>query len=206
MPERSREQRKAAARVQVWGRVIQRLLYALYRQRIFVLLVVLLAGSAGTYQLWLSRTNLVNEAAASGTAPIEVSVQDVQGSGNNAYTLTLKEKNGNRRISMAVGLTEALAIALSRERSSVQLPKDQQPQAYDLMRESIQQMGGRVDRVVVNDATQREYLAQVILSSNGEVKVIRARPGDAVALALKAGAPIYVEDRVLDRFGTKGSG
>ena len=192
--------------MQVWGRVIQRLLYALYRQRIFVLLVVLLAGSAGTYQLWLSRTNLVNEAAASGTAPIEVSVQDVQGSGNNAYTLTLKEKNGNRRISMAVSLTEALSIALSRERSSVQLPKDQQPQAYELMREAIQEMGGRVDRVVVNDATQREYLAQVILSSNGEVKVIRARPGDAVALALKAGAPIYVEDRVLDRFGTKGSG
>jgi bifunctional DNase/RNase len=206
MPERSTEQRKAAARVQVWGRVFQRLLYALYRQRVFVLLLVLIAGSAGTYQLWLSRTNLVNEAAASGTAPIEVSVQDVQGSGNNAYTLTLKEKNGSRRISMAVSLTEALSIALSRERSSVQLPKDQQPQAYELMREAIQEMGGRVDRVVVNDATQREYLAQVILSSNGEVKVIRARPGDAVALALKAGAPIYVEDRVLDRFGTKGSG
>ena len=192
--------------MQVWGRVFQRLLYALYRQRVFVLLLVLIAGSAGTYQLWLSRTNLVNEAAASGTAPIEVSVQDVQGSGNNAYTLTLKEKNGSRRISMAVSLTEALSIALSRERSSVQLPKDQQPQAYELMREAIQEMGGRVDRVVVNDATQREYLAQVILSSNGEVKVIRARPGDAVALALKAGAPIYVEDRVLDRFGTKGSG
>jgi bifunctional DNase/RNase len=73
------------------------------------------------------------------------------------------------------------------------------------MREAIQEMGGRVDRVVVNDATQREYLAQVILSSSGEVKVIRARPGDAVALALKAGAPIFVEDRVLDRFGSKGS-
>ncbi|HYY88214.1 MAG TPA: hypothetical protein VFA49_05420, partial [Chloroflexota bacterium] len=122
--------------MQVWGRVFQRLLYALYRQRVFVLLLVLIAGSAGTYQLWLSRTNLVNEAAASGTAPIEVSVQDVQGSGNNAYTLTLKEKNGSRRISMAVSLTEALSIALSRERSSVQLPKDQQPQAYELMREA----------------------------------------------------------------------
>ena len=192
--------------MQVLGRVIQRLLYALYRQRVFVLLVLLIVASAGTYTLWLSRTNLVNDAAAAGTAPIEVSVQDVQGAGNNAYTLTLKEKNGNRRISMAVGLTEALAIALSRESRSVQLPKDQQPQAYDLMRESIQQMGGRVDRVVVNDATQSQYLAQVVLSSNGEVKVISARPGDAVALALKSGAPIYVEDRVLDRFGTKGSG
>src|SRR5947209_2554878 len=188
------------------GRVIHRLLYALYRQRVFGLLVSLLGASAGTYALWLSKTNLVNDAAAAGTAPIEVSVQDVQSSGNNAYTLTLKEKNGSRRIAMSVGLTEALAIALSRQSSSVALPKDQQPQAYDLMRESIQQMGGRVDRVVVNDATQSQYLAQVVLSNNGEVKVISARPGDAVALALKSGAPIYVEDRVLDRFGTKGSG
>ena len=192
--------------MQVWVRVFQRLLYALYRQRIFVLLVLLIVASFGTYELWLSRSNLVNDAAAAGTAPIEVSVQDVQGAGNNAYTLTLKEKNGNRRISMAVGLTEALAIALSRQNNSVALPKDQQPQAYDLMRESIQQMGGRIDRVVVNDANQSQYLAQVILSSNGEQKVISARPGDAVALALKSGAPIYVEDRVLDRFGTKGSG
>lgn len=192
--------------MQVWVRVIQRLLYALYRQRVFVLLLLLLAAGVGTYSLWLSKTNLVNDAAAAGTAPIEVSVQDVQGSGNNAYTLTLKEKNGNRRIAMSVGLTEALAIALSRQSSSVALPKDQQPQAYDLMRETIQQMGGRVDRVVVNDATQSQYLAQVVLSNNGEVKVISARPGDAVALALKSGAPIYVEDRVLDRFGTKGSG
>jgi bifunctional DNase/RNase len=194
--------------VQIWARVFQRLLYALYRQRIFVLLVVLIAASFGTYELWLSRTNLVNDAAAAGTAPIEVSVQDVQNSGNSGYTLTLKEKNGNRRIAMSVGLTEALAIALSRQNSQVALPKDQQPQAYDLMRESIQQMGGRVDRVVVNDATQSQYLAQVVLSNGngGDVKVISARPGDAVALALKSGAPIYVEDRVLDRFGTKGSG
>ena len=191
--------------MQIWARVIQRLLYALYRQRVFVLLVLLIAGSLGTYELWLSRSNLVNEAAAAGTLPIEVTVQDVQGPVNNA-TLTLKEKNGSRRIAMAVGGTEALAIALARQSGSVQLPKDQQPQAYELMREAIQQMGGRVDRVVVNDATQSQYLAQVILSSNGEQKVISARPGDAVALALKSGAPIYVEDRVLDRFGTKGSG
>ena len=87
---------------------------------------------------------------------------------NNA-TLTLKEKNGNRRISMAVGLTEALAIA--QKRGQTQIPPDQQPQAYILMRDAIQQMGGRIDRVVVNDATQKEYLAQVVVSNNGDVKV-----------------------------------
>jgi bifunctional DNase/RNase len=191
--------------VALWGRVFQRLLYALYRQRIPVLLLLLIAVSAGTYYLWLNQTNLPAEAAAAGTQPIEVTVTDLQGAANNA-TLTLKEKNGNRRISMAVGLTEALAIA--QKRGQTQIPPDQQPQAYGLMRDTIQQMGGRIDRVIVNDATQSQYLAQIVVSdgASGDVKVIKARPGDAVALALQASAPIYVENQVLDRFGTKGSG
>ena len=188
----------------IWGRVFQRLLYALYRQRIPVLLVLLISAGAGTYYLWLNQTNLPTEAAAAGTAPVEVTVQDLQGAGNNSATLTLKEKNGSRRISMAVGLTEALAIA--RQRGNTQIPPDQQPQAYNLMRDAIQQMGGRVDRVMVNDATQREYLAQIVVSNGGDVKVIKARPGDAIALALQSGAPIFVENQVLERFGTKGSG
>lgn len=187
----------------IWGRVFQRLLYALYKQRIPVLLILLISASAGTYYLWLNQTNLPNEAAAAGTAPVEVTVTDLQGAANNA-TLTLKEKNGSRRISMAVGLTEALAIA--QKRGNTQIPPDQQPQAYSLMRDTVQQLGGRIDRVLVNDATQREYLAEVVVSNNGDVKVVKARPGDAVALALMSGAPIFVENQVLDRFGTKGSG
>jgi bifunctional DNase/RNase len=167
------------------------------------LLLLLIGASAGTYYLWLGKTNLPDQAAAAGTAPVEVTVSDLQGSVSNA-TLTLKEKNGNRRISMAVGTTEALAIA--QQRGSTQIPPDQQPKAYGLMRDAIQQLGGRIDRVVVNDATQREYLAQVVLSNNGEVTVVKARPGDAIALALQSGAPIYVESQVLDKFGSKGSG
>jgi hypothetical protein len=189
--------------VALWGRVFQRSLLALYRQRIPFLVLLLICASVGTYYLWLARTNLPDQAAAAGTAPIEVTVTDLQGSISNA-TLTLKEKNGSRRISMAVGSTEALAIA--QRRGGTQIPPDQQPQAYGLMRDAIQQMGGRIDRVVVNDATQREYLAQVVVSNSGDVKVLKARPGDAVALAMQSGAPIYVEDKVLDRFGTKGSG
>jgi bifunctional DNase/RNase len=188
--------------VALWGRVFKRLLYALGKQRIPVLLVLLIAISASTYYLWLGQTNLPNEAAAAGAQPVEVTVTDLQGAANNA-TLTLKEKNGNRRISMAVGLTEALAIA--QKRGQTQIPPDQQPQAYGLMRDTIQQMGGRIDRVLVNDATQREYLAQIVVSDREDVKVIKARPGDAVALALQTGAPIFVENQVLDRFGSKGS-
>jgi uncharacterized protein len=187
--------------VALWGRVFQRLLYALYKQRIPILLILVISAGAGTYFLWLNQTNLPTEAAAAGTSPVEVTVTDLQGAANNA-TLTLKEKNGSRRISMAVGLTEALAIA--QKRGNTQIPPDQQPQAYNLLRDTVQQMGGRIDRVLVNDATQREYLAEVVVSNNGDVKVVKARPGDAVALALQTGAPIFVENQVLDRFGSKG--
>jgi len=194
--------------VTIWSRVFQRLLYALYRQRIPVLLVVLISVSAGTYYLWLNKSNLPNEAAAAGTAPVEVSVQDLQGQvsqqGILRGTLTLKAKNGNRRIAMAVGSTETLSIL--RARGNTQITRDQEPQAYDLLRDTISQMGGRVDRVIVNDVTNSEYLAQVVVSNNGDVRVVKARPGDAVALALKAGAPIFVEDKVLDKYGTRGSG
>ncbi len=191
--------------MRVTGRVLQRLLFALYRQRLALVVVVLLVGVAAGYEVWLSRTNLVNEAAASGILPVEMVVQDLQPPLNSA-TLTLKEKNGTRRISMAVGATEALAIAISQAKSGVTVPQDQQPKAYDLVRLTVQELGGRIDRVVVNKATQNQYLAQVIVSSNGEAKVVPARPGDAVALALSSKAPIYVEDDVLDKYGTKGNG
>ncbi len=172
-------------------------------------MILLIAVTVGTYYLWLGRTNLPNEAAAAGTAPVEVSVQDLQpqlaGQGILRGTLTLKEKNGNRRIAMGIGTAETLAIARQRGMTG-QLAAEQQPQAYDLLNQTITQLGGRVDRVIVNDVTNTEYLAVVVVSSNGESRVIKARPGDAIALALKAGAPIFVEDRVLDKAGTRGSG
>src|ERR1044071_2905441 len=89
--------RKAAARVTIWGRVFQRLLYALYKQRIPLLLVLLISVSAGTYYLWLNQSNLPAQAAAAGTAPVEVTVTDLQGTVNNA-TLTLKEDRKSTRL------------------------------------------------------------------------------------------------------------
>jgi uncharacterized protein len=178
---------------------------ALGRQRVPLIIILIISVGAGGYYFWLNQSNLPTEAAAAGTAPVEVTVQDLAGQNISQMTLTLKEKNGQRRISMAVGTTEALAIA--RQRGNSQIPPDQQPQAYDLLRDTVKELGGRVERVIVNDATQREYLAQIVLANGGgDVKVIRARPGDAIALALKSNAPIFVEDKVLERFGTKGSG
>jgi bifunctional DNase/RNase len=183
--------------VRLWRRIFQRLLYALvYRARVPVLVVLVLMLGGGTY-LFL-RHNLSTEATPEGVFPIAVDVQPIENQ-RGTLVLTLKEKNGNRRIAMDVGGAEAVTIA--RERGQ---PIQDAPYAYDLMRDVIQQIGGRVDRVIINDANQTQYFAQVIVSTGGETRVVSARPGDAVALALKSGAPIFVEDRVLEQFGARG--
>jgi bifunctional DNase/RNase len=185
--------------MRIWIRVFQRLFRALYRQRVLVLFVLLVAAAAGTYSLYLSRTNLVNEAAAAGQAPVEVTIQSFQPRTGNG-TLTLKEKSGSRRISMSLATTETLAIAKER---GLNVPADQVPQAYDLVRDVVQQLGGRVDRALIYDANPRDYFAEIVITDAGETRIVKSRPGDAVAVALKSGAPIYVEDKVLDQYGTR---
>jgi bifunctional DNase/RNase len=188
--------------VKVWRRIFQRLLYALFfRARVPVLLALVLTLGGAEY-LYL-RNSLATQATPEGVFPIEVMVQPIQVQGSNA-TLTLKEKNGNRRISMSVGGTEAVTIA--RERGPRLQVQGDTSRAYDLMRDVVQQVGGHVDRVIINEGSQTQYLAQVIVSAGGETKIVSARPGDAVALALRTGAPIFVEDKVLEQFGARGGG
>lgn len=195
--------------MRVLQRVIQRLLVAIYKQRVTVLLLLILGIGSIAYLGW--RNLQVAEVTASGLFPVEVAVQPItmRDEGQQVtFTLTLKEMNGNRRISMNVNGSEALAIArekgLARERGSAFRPSEG-PEAYDLVRNAIQEVGGRVERVIVNDADQRGYFAQVVLSANGESKSVNARPGDATALALRANAPIFVEDKILEEFGTRAS-
>ncbi len=179
--------------MRVWRRVFQRLLYALYRKRATILVLLVLGVGGGSYLLW--RNSVATEAAAAGVLPVEVAIQDFQPRSNGTATLTLKEKGGQRRIAMDVTGVEVLVIA----REQGYRTQIEPPRSYDLLRDVIQQLGGRLDRVVINDASDTEYFAQLVVSAAGEPRVIQARPSDAVALALRAGAPIFVEDRVLGR-------
>ncbi len=171
---------------------------ALYRARVSVLLVLVVGLGATEYLVW--RNSLAGEASAAGIFPVEVTVQPIKIQ-NNGLTLTLKEKNGDRRISMNIGGAEAMVIAHER---GPRVPGDV-PQAYDLTRNVVDQLGGKIDHVIINDANSSTYFAQVVVDQDGETRTISASPGDAVALALKASAPIYVEDHVLEQYGTKAS-
>ena len=190
--------------MRIWNRVVKRLLHALYRKRIPALLLILVGFAGGEYFLWRS-TVPIDVVSAAGNAPIEVAVQNVQQARGGDIMLTLKEKNGARRISMNVSETEAITIAGVVAKQRGQRLNAEPPQTYDFMHDVIEQMGAKVDRVVVNDANQTQYFAQVIVSANGDTKIVATRPAEAVALAMKSNAPIFVEDRVLDQFGAKGS-
>lgn len=181
-------------------RVTRRLLYALYRKRFGLLIVVLLVAGGSAYLLL--RSSFLNEAAATGVFPIEMSVQQVVQQQNNTFIVPLKEKNGNRRIALNVGDTEARVIA---REQGMRVAGDS-PQAYDLLRNVIETLDGRVDRVLIYDADQTQYQAHVVVSNHGESRTVKARPADAIALAVKVRAPVFVEDRVLDQFGIRSSG
>lgn len=135
----------------------------------------------------------------------EMTVEDIrQSRSGDQITLVLKEKSGNRRLVMAVGMGEALVIASDLNRQArLQV---EPPTSYDLMRSLVQELGGTVNRVVVNNVSNETFYAKVIMSTDSRQFEVDSRPSDAIALALRARAPIFAEASVLDRAGVVGGG
>ena len=96
----------------------------------------------------------------------------------NTPIVILKDKGGERVLSIWVGIFEANAIALQIE--NVATPR---PMTHDLLRNVITDLDGRVDRIVVSDLRDNTFYAVIHLSIRGEQIAIDARPSDAIALA-----------------------
>jgi bifunctional DNase/RNase len=120
--------------------------------------------------------------------------------------LVLKEKSGNRRLHISAGQSEALAIFvdLSALQSRAK-PKIEPPTSYDLMRSLVQELGGKVNRVVVDNVSNETFYAKVIMSTDSRLVEVDSRPSDAIALALRIRVPIFAESSVLDKAGVSGS-
>ena len=115
----------------------------------------------------------------------------------NMPIVILKDKLGERVLSIWVGIFEANAIALQIE--NVSTPR---PMTHDLLRNIITDLDGSVDRVVVSDLKDNTFFAIVHLTVRGERIAIDARPSDAIALALRTRSPILVEESVIDNAKT----
>ncbi len=108
----------------------------------------------------------------------------------------LKEVDGDRHLPIWIGAYEAEAIAME-----LQGVTPTRPLPYDLMRTIIGDLGGRIERIIIADLSQEVFFARVIVDQNGRTHEIDSRPSDAIALAVRTGARIMVEDGVLERAG-----
>lgn len=115
----------------------------------------------------------------------------------NMPIIILRDKDGHRVLPIWVGVFEANAIALQIE--NVSTPR---PMTHDLLRNVIHDLKADILKIVVHDLKENTFYALIYLAVNGEAVAIDARPSDAIALALRARAPIFVEDAVIDHAQT----
>lgn len=108
----------------------------------------------------------------------------------------LKELDGEHFLPIWIGTGEAEAIAMRLQ--GAQVPR---PLTHDLLLSVITQLGGSVEYIVVNDLRSNTFFARIAVQVDGVQQLIDSRPSDAIALAVRASVPIYVEQGVLDKAG-----
>ncbi len=113
---------------------------------------------------------------------------------SNAPIVVLKDANGDTCLPIWIGLAEATAIASALKR--VQLTR---PMTHDLLKNAIDELGGRVTKIVITDLQENTFIANIELVVGELVKTIDARPSDAIALAVRTDAPILVAAKVLQQ-------
>jgi bifunctional DNase/RNase len=116
---------------------------------------------------------------------------------SNSPIVVLKDDEEKFFLPIWVGIFEANAIALQLE--NVATPR---PMTHDLLRNMIAELHGEVTRIVINDLRDSTFFAQIRILSGERTLEIDARPSDAIALALRTEAPIFVAQEVLDQAQT----
>ena len=117
----------------------------------------------------------------------------------NVPIILLRDAEGKKVLPIWVGIFEANAIALQIE--NISTPR---PMTHDLLRNVIHDLKAEVKKIVVCDLQENTFYALIYLAlnGNGDTVAIDARPSDAIALALRTKAPIFVEDTVIDHAKT----
>ena len=113
-----------------------------------------------------------------------------------AYALLLKQRNGDLRVPIVVGIPEAQSIAMRLEH--VMPPR---PMSHDLMVSMFHAFGISLDEVLIYRFSDGVFMSKLMLSTNGQALELEARTSDAIALALRTNAPIYTTQEVLNKTG-----
>jgi uncharacterized protein len=114
---------------------------------------------------------------------------------NEQQVVFLKEIDGARSFPILIGIFEAASI-----NRHVKGEASQRPLTHDLLRNVIEQLGGELQDIIINNLEEHTYFALLRIRKDGELIEIDSRPSDAIALAVqyKPPLPIYVEDSVLE--------
>jgi len=110
----------------------------------------------------------------------------------------LKDKDGELYLPISIGLVEANAISVILE--GIEPPR---PLTPDLLCSIINRMGASIDSIVINDLQDYTFYAKITVNANYMQMEIDSRPSDAIAIALRVKAPIYVDKAVLDKAGIR---
>ena len=117
---------------------------------------------------------------------------------NGAYALILYEVEGKRKLPIIIGGFEAQAIALKLE--NIKPPR---PFTHDLFKTIADTFNLNVKEVFIDELHNETFYAKVICEMNGDIHEIDARPSDAIAIAVRFGAPIFVSEEIMNEAGIK---
>jgi bifunctional DNase/RNase len=108
--------------------------------------------------------------------------------------IILKDAEDRKALPIWVGIFEANAIALELEK--IVTPR---PMTHDLIKNILEHLGATVQQVVINDLKDNTFYAIIEITVNGNRITVDSRPSDAIAIALRVGAPIFVVDEVVSK-------
>lgn len=111
-----------------------------------------------------------------------------------APVVVLKDETGDVVLPIWIGVAEATSIA-----SAIKQLAMARPLTHDLAMNMLQELGARVERVVITELKDSTYFAELVVTVGEKACIFDSRPSDAIAMALRASAPIYVTQQVLEQ-------
>jgi bifunctional DNase/RNase len=109
-----------------------------------------------------------------------------------AYALILTEVDGTRRLPIIIGSLEAQAIALELE--NIKPPR---PMTHDLLKNLVQGFRAVVNHIFINNLSEGTFYSKIFIEHRDEIFEVDARPSDAIAIAVRFGSKIYVNEKIL---------
>jgi hypothetical protein len=113
--------------------------------------------------------------------------------GRGEQVIVLKEKEGSRVLPIVIGIMEVTAIKMK-----ISGMNPSRPMTHDLFYSAITQLGAKIDKIIITRLENNTFFAKLIISIDSRVEEIDSRPSDSIAIAIRAKAPIFADEQVLN--------